>query len=71
MKPIILPCITVRVIDINSAKGTGTPAVGMGFGGNKESGTGEILNSADPLQAFTRPGRFSRIAQNKDVPMSE
>lgn len=56
---------------INSPKGTGTPAFGMGFGGNKESGAGEILNSADPLQAFTRPGRFSRIAQNKDIVMGD
>ncbi len=55
---------------INAPKGTGTPAHGMGFGGNKESGCGEILNSADPLQAFTRAGTFTRIAQNKDVVMS-
>lgn len=54
---------------INPPKGTGTPAHGMGFGGNKHSGEGEILNTADPLQAFTRPGRFTRIAQNKDVVM--
>ncbi len=54
---------------INSPKGTGTPAHGMGFGGNKESGCGEILNSVDPLQAFCRTGNFSRIAQNKDVVM--
>jgi aldehyde dehydrogenase (NAD+) len=54
---------------INSPKGTGTPAFGMGFGGNKESGTGEILNAADPLQPFTRPGKFTRVAQNKDVVM--
>ncbi len=54
---------------INSAKGTGTPAFGMGFGGNKASGSGEILNAADPLAAFTRPGSFSRIAQNKDISM--
>lgn len=49
---------------INSPKGTGTPAFGMGFGGNKHSGEGEILNNADPLQAFTRPGKFNRIAVN-------
>mgnify|MGYP002780834697 CR=1 FL=1 len=55
---------------INSAKGTGTPAHGMGFGGNKDSGEGEILNSADPLQQFTRDGHFSRIAQNKDIKMN-
>jgi aldehyde dehydrogenase (NAD+) len=56
---------------INPPKGTGTPAHGMGFGGNKHSGEGEILNTADPLQAFTRPGHFTRIAQNKDVKMTE
>ncbi|MGE0753745.1 MAG: aldehyde dehydrogenase [Alphaproteobacteria bacterium] len=52
---------------INSPKGTGTPAYGMGFGGNKDSGCGEILNSADPLAAFTRPGKFTRIALNKEI----
>ncbi len=41
----------------------------MGFGGNKDSGCGEILNSADPLRPFVRPGRFTRIAWNKDVAM--
>jgi len=56
---------------INSPKGTGTPAFGMGFGGNKESGIGEILNAADPLKAFTREEKFSRIAQNKDIVMAE
>jgi aldehyde dehydrogenase (NAD+) len=54
---------------INSPKGTGTPAFGMGFGGNKESGEGEILNTADPLQAFTRPGKFNRIAENGAIAM--
>ncbi len=54
---------------INSPKGTSTPAYGMGFGGNKASGEGEILNSADPLRAFTRPDKFTRVAQNKDVLM--
>lgn len=54
---------------INSPKGTGTPAFGMGFGGNKESGEGEILNNADPLQAFTRTGKFNRIAINSAVAM--
>lgn len=54
---------------INSPKGTGTPAFGMGFGGNKHSGEGEILNNADPLQAFTSPGRFNRIAINNAVKM--
>jgi aldehyde dehydrogenase (NAD+) len=56
---------------INPPKGTGTPAHGMGFGGNKHSGEGEILNSADPLQAFTRPGKFTRIAQNKEIKMDQ
>ena len=56
---------------INPPKGTGTPAHGMGFGGNKDSGEGEILNSADPLAAFTRPDRFTRIAQNKDISMDK
>lgn len=54
---------------INSPKGTGTPAFGMGFGGNKASGEGEILNAADPLRPFTLPGAYRRIAQNKDVVM--
>lgn len=56
---------------INSAKGTGTPAFGMGFGGNKESGEGEILNAADPLRPFTRDSKYSRIAQNKDIAMDQ
>ena len=56
---------------INSAKGTGTPAFGMGFGGNKDSGAGEILNAADPLKAFTREDRYRRIAQNKDIAMDQ
>ena len=55
---------------INSPKGTGTPANGMGFGGNKASGCGEILWSADPLAAFTRPGAAQRIAINKNIPLS-
>jgi aldehyde dehydrogenase (NAD+) len=54
---------------INSPKGTGTPAFGMGFGGNKASGEGEILNAADPLRAFTRADSYNRIAQNKDIIM--
>ncbi len=54
---------------INSPKGTGTPAFGMGFGGNKHSGEGEILNNADPLQAFTKAGKFNRIAINSAVTM--
>ncbi|NBX03611.1 MAG: aldehyde dehydrogenase family protein [Alphaproteobacteria bacterium] len=56
---------------INSPKGTGTPAFGMGFGGNKHSGVGEILNAADPLAAFTSATHFRRIAQNKDIAMDE
>lgn len=56
---------------INPAKGTGTPAFGMGFGGNKASGEGEILNAADPLRAFTLATSYRRIAQNKDVVMGE
>ncbi len=56
---------------INSPKGTGTPAFGMGFGGNRDSGEGEILNSADPLRPFTRDGQFRRIAQNKDIAMEQ
>ncbi|MBY0406793.1 MAG: aldehyde dehydrogenase family protein, partial [Rickettsiales bacterium] len=55
---------------INGPKGTGTPAFGMGFGGNKASGEGEILNAADPLRAFTLPSSYRRIAQNKEVVMS-
>lgn len=56
---------------INPPKGTGTPAHGMGFGGNKHSGCGEILNSADPLAAFTRLGRYTRIAQNKEIELND
>lgn len=53
---------------VNSPRGTGMPANGMGFGGNRESGTGEILNVADPLAAFTRPGRVRRVAIDRSVP---
>ena len=56
---------------INSPKGTGTPAYGMGFGGNKASGAGEIVNASDPLLPFTRPEKIKRIAQNKDIPLAE
>lgn len=56
---------------VNSPKGTGTPAYGMGFGGNKDSGEGEILNAADLLRPFTRPGGFRRVAWNEAVEMSE
>ncbi len=55
---------------INPPKGTGTPAFGMGFGGNKASGEGEILNAADPLRAFTLPTQYRRIAQNKEIAMT-
>jgi aldehyde dehydrogenase (NAD+) len=55
---------------INSPKGTGTPAFGMGFGGNKASGEGEILNAADPLRAFTKDTHYRRVAQYQDVVMS-
>jgi aldehyde dehydrogenase (NAD+) len=54
-------------IVINSPKGTGTPAFGMGFGGNKHSGEGEILNAADPLAAFSSPRHYRRIAQFTQV----
>jgi hypothetical protein len=37
---------------INSPRGTGTPAHGLGFGGHKRSGEGAIL-SPDPLRPFT------------------
>ena len=56
---------------INSPRGTGTPAYGMGFGGNRDSGIGEILNTPDPLAAFSSPRHFRRIAQFKDVPMND
>lgn len=55
---------------VNSSKGTGTPAFGMGFGGNKASGAGEILWSIDPLAAFTKPQHAHRIAINKTVPLT-
>lgn len=54
---------------INSPRGTGTPANGMGFGGNKASGSGEILWGVDPLAAFTRAGSARRIAINKEIPL--
>lgn len=38
---------------INSRTGTGTPAHGLGFGGCRDSGEGEILG-LDPLRPFTR-----------------
>ncbi len=41
---------------INSPKGTGTPAHGQGFGGNRDSGEGVIL-SPDPLLYFTEEGQ--------------
>jgi len=54
---------------INSPRGTGTPANGMGFGGNKVSGVGEILWSGDPLAAFTRKDTVRRVATNKNIPL--
>ena len=55
---------------VNSPKGTGTPANGMGFGGNKASGGGEILWSADPLAAFTKPAPVKRVVVNKAILLS-
>lgn len=55
---------------INSPRGTGTPANGMGFGGQRASGEGEILNAADPLAAFCKPhGAVRRIARDASVPL--
>ncbi|MEZ5691866.1 MAG: aldehyde dehydrogenase family protein [Rickettsiales bacterium] len=56
---------------INSPKGTGTPAFGMGFGGNRLSGEGEILNSSDPLHPFTKRTSFNRIAINSEIKMDK
>jgi aldehyde dehydrogenase (NAD+) len=56
---------------INSPRGTGTPAFGMGFGGNRHSGEGEILNAADPLAAFTRRTHYRRIASNTAIEMNQ
>jgi len=53
---------------INSATGTGTPAHGMGFGGNKLSGTGEILNLEDQLKPFTSGAK--RVATNSSIKLS-
>ena len=53
---------------INMPKGTGTPANGLGFGGNKASGEGEILGP-DPERPFTR-GVYRRIVQDSSVPMA-
>lgn len=53
---------------INSATGTGTPAHGMGFGGNKDSGTGEILNAEDQLHPFAKAA--SRVATNSSIKLS-
>jgi aldehyde dehydrogenase (NAD+) len=44
---------------INSPRGTGTPAHGLGFGGNKKSGEGKIL-SPDPLAPFSTSARASQ-----------
>ena len=56
---------------INPPKGTGTPAHGMGFGGCKDSGMGEILNTLDPLAPFTRKDSVSRVAQAVNIEMLE
>jgi aldehyde dehydrogenase (NAD+) len=56
---------------VNSPKGTGTPANGMGFGGRKASGVGEILWSGDPLAAFTKANSTRRVAVNKAIPLAE
>ncbi len=56
---------------INSPKGTGTPAFGLGFGGNKSSGSGEILWNADPLAAFTKRNPLKRAAINSEIKMNE
>lgn len=50
---------------INTPKGTSTPAHGMGFGGAKSSGTGEILG-LDPEVPFTR-STAKRIARDTSV----
>ncbi len=53
---------------VNAPNGTGTPAHGMGFGGNKESGIGEILNQQDPLRAFSLGA--NRVALNLDIELN-
>ena len=56
---------------INSPKGTGgTPVLGLGFGGNGDSGQGTILESRNPLGPFTRKELSSRVAQNNEVKMN-
>ena len=50
---------------VNSPTGTGTPAFGMGFGGNKESGIGEILNQEEPLRSFVVG--YNRLAVNSEI----
>lgn len=53
---------------VNSPTGTGTPAHGMGFGGNKLSGQGEILNGENQLLPFTLGA--NRVAVNGQVELS-
>ena len=57
-------------IVVNPARGTGAPAYGMGFGGNKDSGEGEIRSDIDPLLPFTRVGAVRRIAVNASIEMN-
>jgi aldehyde dehydrogenase (NAD+) len=48
---------------VNSAVGTRAPMMwARGFGGNKDSGSGQILDRNDPLAAFTRRETVSRVA---------
>lgn len=56
---------------INSAKGTGgTPVLGLGFGGNGDSGQGTILETRNPLGPYTKKELSSRVAQNIEVAMN-
>jgi acyl-CoA reductase-like NAD-dependent aldehyde dehydrogenase len=50
---------------INPKMGTGTPAHGMGFGGNKASGQGETL-ARDPEKPFTKEGNAEPIMGYKE-----
>lgn len=45
---------------INSPTGTGTPAGGLGFGGCRDSGEGEILG-LDPLAPFSRGASLAKL----------
>lgn len=51
---------------VNSRTGTGTPAHGLGFGGCRDSGEGEILG-LDPLLPFTK----NRADQKHTLPTEE